>query len=942
MASPLHIPARGTHHHAPPKQQRGWKSKFKTFFKRNHQQGSNKERRHGRTHSSTNRKNSLAAKKEQPLSKTNIDDDIIQFTQSIDENEKVEVAAILTTPTMNTTPSTLPESTTSRSQRSSSNGRPYPTEIPVAASFDSSPLKSPDRVAVDEPQNVPHIRSDPLPYRLGAEPLSVAVRKEAKEMPRTSTPQTASTETLKSTGSSTIGSSEIAGAAKLQKQDSLAAYRQLFSCGPTLMEAAASFLHYPDPEIPAMDESSVSSTSAEAELDQPETSEERRQRLWRLRNEKDQADVGVEGEQGMELIFFQEDEEDWSNFPWNQQAVQTEKVDKDIFLSFTEMGLDDVKFKRRERLDTVPEADERTASSVPHTPVASPDRMSRSSTAPAVKGTTPSRPPPPKQPQIAPAPADPIPLSRTNPIGDPNRESTSSDKVVTPSAERTAVVDRVSNIIKSVPNVFAKLAESATGPSSESQILLTRSSSQVTWVSHADDFAALDGRPMTEIVIPSPEGDPQSALEASVAPSSVVMTSLAGNSTVHAIRNAIFDSMIEPSERAESEHKEGEDEDLDAPLNPVVPPPLMPRPYTTALSSAEAPPILLSPSSLTLDSRFQPPLSDVPVRVPSDGEDHPDGAKQLNRPAGMPEEPVGTTPEKAYDGTTTPPQGFQDLGDDISDFEDDLFLEDSPPLDRPTYQPQPDTPGERRSLMAPRTLTMSSTMDDDDSVGLNALASPERRKMSGELFMPTRQSSLRPSPPTPPRKSAENKLGLQHMLQSNWDYSQQDMLLPSLTRSSDDGDSDSSSDNIDHLLLNQRPQYQRPPPTSMSPSDIPTSYEDASHSSIVELENMPKRTFSHGYDLDSVVETDIDGGIGGLFSCACWDIPPLIEQTRTSFSRRNSQEGLLENRVRSDDSSDRGRGRGNKKGFGGKMISLVRSTSNSFRGIWSRRNHAEI
>ena len=95
-------------------------------------------------------------------------------------------------------------------------------------------------------------------------------------------------------------------------------------------------------------------------------------------------------------------------------------------------------------------------------------------------------------------------------------------------------------------------------------------------------------------------------------------------------------------------------------------------------------------------------------------------------------------------------------------------------------------------------------------------------------------------------------------------------------------------------------------------------------------------TFDTYGDIESVADAEVDMGTG-LFSCVCWDIPPLIEDTHRTgmFRRRERGDGLLMDRIRSDDGSGTGVG-GKKGGLGRKMRSLVRTTSNTFRDFWRR------
>lgn len=917
---------------------------------------------------------------------------MIQFTQSVDEVDEYP-GGMESMPTFATTPSTQPNTSLTRSRSTNSAARRVsfesPSSIPAASSMTESPQKATNSNTMNRS------RTDPVDYRLGAAPFTMNEAVTSMEkvgqslLQRKSAPQISSTQPTKKSVASRNEKTEHNLFAKnvpaVQCQTpTVAGFQNYLSCGPSLMQAAAAaFLssddQYPDPDIPDLEDSSVSSTSGEADaVVRQETSEERRQRLWNITrpgadNSRTAAEVSME-EQGMELIFFQEDEEDWSQFPWSQRMVQTEKVDKDIFLSFTEMGFDETKHQRHQpaveraslqsknmdRLPPLPET--KTVLSIrdeqqvdPQFPDASVDFV-RSSTEPARRDASTGKSQAIQQQRTSSsqqeASTSTSPFARSSPGPSPSRsavhESVASsnqaaERVVERAVDRpNEIVDRVSNIIKSVPNVFAKMAQSASGPSADSQILLTRSSSQVTWVSHADDFAAMDARPVTEIVIPTtPEGEPKS----------IVGSSVAEHSTVHAIRNAIFDSIErgsedDESEHGQSEHKECEDEDLDGAMN-MRP---NPRPQMN-MTSSYAPPLLLSPSSLTFDSRYVPPISNVPVRVPSDGEEHPESTTPHREEGNdMPFPLLNVTDATSFEGTEddyTPPNpvtpDFTDYGDDISAIDDDLFLEESPPPPDPRYQPQPDTPGERQSLAVPlRSGTMSlSTFDDDESIGLNALASPDRQKVARRLSgdhhrndSPTAPRVNRASPATPPRKSHNRDYGLQAVIDSpSWD----DIRIPTLSPSDDD--SDSSSENIDHLLLDKRPPVPVTPVMSTSyegTSRDTTSYEDASESSI--LDHKPVRTFSGtGFDLDSVEESEINEATG-LFGCACWDIPPLIEQKRSGlFQRREPNEGLLMDRVRSDDGLD---SKHDRKGLGRKLVGMARSTSNSFKNLWNRKSQA--
>eukprot|EP00977_Amphora_coffeiformis_P030218 scaffold45543_cov183-Amphora_coffeaeformis.AAC.1 len=828
-------------------------------------------------------------------------------------------------------------------------------------------------------------RTHPIEYRLGAAPFSMNEDlASTQEALRASTIKT--TKKNESKPATTGNTSNEANATALQSQiPTVAGFQNYFSCGPSLLQVAAACMttdeQYPDPDIPRLEEMSTSSTSAEAEaVVRHESSEERRQRLWNMTGNKGDktsaaADMMME-EQGMELIFFQEDEEDWSQFPWSQRMVQTEKVDKDIFLSFTEMGFDETqrpppaesnpRLKIVDRLASVPET--RTVLS------AQEKRQDDSKTGDCSVELARSRTEPwrldasfdrAKPTQQRTASLQQARVASTTPLVDtiskpsPNRSTVresiaSSDQVVERVVDRSAeLVDRVSNIIKSVPNVFAKMAQNASGPSSESQILLTRSSSQVTWVSHDEGFAAMDARPVAEIFIPTTPD---------TVPKPTVGSSVGGNSVVHAVRNVIFDSIERGSDDAESnrgqsEHKDCEEQDLDGMLGP-----LQRRPRVNMSSSFEHP-LLVSPSSLTSDSRFVPPISGVPVRVPSDGEDQPQDQLQSLSPQVEADWKLPFTTDMHTPGgigirdDCTPPRpvtpDFTDYGDDISAIDDDLFLEDSPPPPpNPDFKPQPDTPSERRSLVVPpRSMTLSySTFDDDESVGLNALASPARQKVAGKLSGDYYRSNYQKpaSPPTPPRKTHDKDYNVHDAIDSsNWDYvGRGDMHIPNLTHSDDD--SDSSSENIDHLLLHQRPPLPISPsvPSSYEEDEAPSSYDDGSEPSILDHRNVGRTYSGAGFDLESVVETEINEGTG-LFSCACWEIPPLLEPRRNNLleqqqrrrRRREPNKGLLEDRVRSDDDLDRNR-RG--KGFGRKLVSMARSTSNTFKSIWSPKRHAAV
>jgi hypothetical protein len=706
-------------------------------------------------------------------------------------------------------------------------------------------------------------------------------------------------------------------------------------CGPGLWETAAlcaSDSAYPDPLI--LEDTSVSSSGSGnvREVSRPESSQARRQRLWNNMNKRDKKDSFDLEEEGMEMIFFQEDEEDWSAFPWSQRVVQTERVDKNIFLSFADMGFDETRPTEEAPSDEDPEESRKTETPAAHprqTPTV-PTALPQSTSAPAMTSSrlsqspakvssatgnsSSSRPPvtgvPTRMttptrlaritsdlqalatsssltrastlPAVNTPPADPIPLARTSPMASPGRltnESISSDQVV---------LNQVSNVLRQVPEVWTRLTQAAASnmpPASETPILRTHSSSQVTWVSHADDFANLDGRPLTEIIIP------HGAIPAVV------------RNTVQDIRNAIFDS-IEKGE---------DDKDILPVTDEVTPFDQPPDAPDSPLSMSDPLALLESPSSLTMDSRFMPPLSTVPVRQPSDGEEEP-GPKPADEPNS-----IGSTERSIA------------RSDDVS-IEDDIFTDGLP------YQPQPDTPGERRSLLPPRSHTMSaSTYDDEESVGLNALTSPDRnmakRKLSGDF---PRHGSLESAasqrrPPTPPRVNAARKFGLGEML-SSWDYSEQDP--PDLELSSDG--TSSSSENIDHLLLQQRSQQvtSGTPPT-IAANTSPYDYEASDHSSILENLRGLHTLSSNELELESVVETEINEGMG-IFSCAqCWDIPPLLQSRKSEGMWSRPDVSLLEDRVRSDEDFDVPKG-----GVGKRIVGMARSTSNAFKDIFGRRRRA--
>ena len=830
------------------------------------------------------------------------------------------------TSTMTTTPSTLASADSHAQQSSGGRPRRSRTQPPAVwspsliTSENSSFPGTPQKYATPDRTKRVHIDTD-----------------KDSSMGRTSTPQTASTQTTKKTESSADSRSIVEVNALGKQAHAPSVYRNLFACAPSLFQAAAACVAdgqvYPDPEIAPLEESTGSNASEEAEMEMPnETSQQRRQRL--LRNaektkENTDALISMQEDEGMELIFFQDDEEDWSQFPWSDRLLHTEKMDKDIFLSFAQMGFEEspqmppkqvpnapetvTTGRPTERLDRVPEL--RTVLSESDGQLALQTEkkevtLARVSTAPPIGQAR--NPPPSASPQDTTNP--PVPLGRTKHFSNSSRPQTSPLESLDLLDRPNAVVDRVSSIIKSVPNVFAKLAQTATGPSSESEILLSRSSSQVTWVSHDEDFILLDDRPVNEIVISSP------------------LENGAGTTvqTIQAIRNVIFDSI----ERAESEHKEGEDGDLDAPLDPAL------SRYPVKEEPDPDPLILLSPSSLT-DSQLgsDPPLSNARGRVPSDGDDRPrsPGVSSVEIPgsrSGAKEDEIKSTPPKTLISPV-----FSDL-DEVSELGDNLFVDDSPiPPKIGIYQPQPDTPGERQSLIPPRSLSYSPstfTDMDDDSVGLNALSSPDRvflaRKMAGDWMdlEHLQQPSLHVRTPSPLLgRVLSGDAADEEVLSPDWDYRGADQIMPTLTPS-DDG-SDSSSENIDHLLLDQRPNILNP--------GAPTLYDERSHGSLVDafqVNTARDGTFDTYGDIESVVDAEVDMGTG-LFSCVCWDIPPLIEDTHRTgmFRRRERGDGLLMDRIRSDDGSGTGVG-GKKGGLGRKMRSLVRTTSNTFRDFWRR------
>jgi hypothetical protein len=748
-------------------------------------------------------------------------------------------------------------------------------------------------------------------------------------MERTSTPLTSSTYTTKKTDSSgesqgnfnsIVGRRQSGDTRKAvlgSKARATTVYQNLFACAPSLVQAASTIWSdgkdYPDPELPILEDSSVSSKSAEEEvIKQHETSEERRQRVWGSNGKSCQ--TSFQEEQGMELIFFQEDEEDWSEFPWSDRLIQTEKMDKDIFLSFQEMGFNETHKKTNDPLASKSETKNKLspvleikhADSEQDTSLSSLQRMEKTPAfAPTSLPSPVPRNPPLKQPlqstniepSLTSSKIPTFPLSRTRPSkvspGSSISETFSAEDIITSHAPNA--MDRVSSIIKSVPNVFAKLAQNAAGPSSESEIMLSRSSSHVTWVSHADDFVNHDIRPMSEIMVPSTpdrlfdEGSPKRL------------------SSIQATRNAIFDSI----ERSESEHKEGEDKDLDGPLD------LLGDLYH--VEDAPDPELVLlhSQSSLT-DSAMGPPLAEVPVRVPSDGEDHP----RCTSPEAsvVKESKVNVQPTNVRLLDSSPL--WYGVEEDSQNGED-LYVDNSPlPADKyllpPQLHPQADTPGERRSLSVPsRFMSCSpSTLaeTDDDSIGLNALASLDREIMVQKMTNTLKGKDL-----------------LQHPKpQSSSHYVGRDMIMPRLTPS--DEDSDSSSDNIDHLLLDQRPTVPRP-------VDLDSSLEEASVSNFSEdlrIRNVPSRTYGDIGEIESA--TEMPPWETGLFSCACWDIPPLIDEKHQQLKlphQGEPQDGLLVDRIRSDGSNGAPSGRQGKKGLGRKMIRFARSTSNTLKNLWN-------